>query len=86
MDSLEFQSALRDLDLFLSRGAALVPEPVFERDMRRHVDAVGNRTALESPDESDVLEQGPVVMRAEINFLKRSVVVLRGGPKPTEHA
>jgi len=75
MDPIRFESALRDLDLFLSRGASVVPEPVYERDTRRHVDAIGDRTPLESPDDADEDIQGQVLAYVKIDFQARTVKV-----------
>jgi hypothetical protein len=54
MDFVDYQSRVRRFDLFLSGGASTVPEPVYERDVRRHVETHGNRTqpdAIELPPE-----------------------------------
>jgi hypothetical protein len=44
MDFLDFEDQVREFDIFLSGGAAVVPEPVYERDVRRHVETYGNRS------------------------------------------
>lgn len=58
MDPLELQEQIREFDLFLSGGASTVPEPVYEREVRRHVDSYGNRTELGTSEHiSDVSER-----------------------------
>jgi hypothetical protein len=54
MDFVKYQRRVRQFDLFLSGGASTVPEPVYERDVRRHAETHGNRTqpgAVELPPE-----------------------------------
>lgn len=77
MDPVQFHSALRDLDMFLSQGASIVPEQVYDRSIRRHVDRVADRTPLEPADDLDPISQGEAFAFVKLDFRRRKIRVER---------
>jgi hypothetical protein len=75
MDLVRLESTTRDFELFLSRGASLVPEPVYERDTRKHVENIGDRTPLEEYGPADVGSDEEVLEKVTIDFVHRTVKV-----------
>ena len=80
MDPVRLESATRDFELFLSRGASLVPEPVYERDTRRHVESLGNRSPLDEFTDGDDTRNEEVIHTVRIDLQARTVETL--GPTP----
>lgn len=75
MDFIAMQHRVRDFDLFLSGGASIIPEPVYERDVRRHVDHFGNRTPAVAPDMLTEFSEGVPFEEIEIDFVEKKIVV-----------
>lgn len=75
MDFMEMQRRVRDFDMFLSGGASIVPEPVYERDVRRHVDHYSNRTPAVAPDILTDFSDGVEFEEIEIDLAAKQIVV-----------
>jgi hypothetical protein len=77
MDFVEYQDRVRRFDLFLSRGASTVPEPVYERDVRRHAETHGNRSQPGAVEIAPQPSEPVCFERIEIDLEQNTISVSR---------
>ena len=72
---MDFQDQVREFDLFLSGGASTVPEPVYERDVRRHVETYGNRSQPGAVEVAVECSERVYFERIDIDLERNTVAV-----------